>query len=348
VGDDKARVPASPCVILVGNKSSPGSNAILDELQVRLGSQNVTQIRYPQQSDLLEDVSVLQVADVLVAPPGFALTRQLMSAGPRLRAAVSLVTGTEGYDLAAATELGICIANGHTRENYESMAEATVMLMLALLYDLHGTEELARKGLLRPARPRAMMLRDKTIGLIGFGRIARAIAERLQGWHVKMLAYAPRPGKEPWPTYVSAVSLEELLQTSDIISLHAPISRETRGMLNAERLGMIKPGAFLINTARGGIIDEEALVKIARARLSGIALDVTETKPLPADSPLWKLPKAILTPHMVGHTLELHDSQVEAAYQNIYHVLSGKLPPHLCNPEVAQRWSKKWKEEILL
>ena len=196
----------NPCVVLVGNLSSNGSNAVFDELSERLESAGFPPTRYASERSFREDPKILQKADVLVATAGFKCTPELMSDMPRLRAAISVVSGTEGYDINAASKLRICIGNGHTAECYESMAEATVMLMLALLYDLHGTEDISRNGLLRPIIPKARMLKDKTIGLIGFGSIARAVAKRLEGWQVTLQAYTPRPSREPWPSSVSRTS----------------------------------------------------------------------------------------------------------------------------------------------
>ena len=335
-------------LVIVGNPTSAGSNAIFDELVTRLRSPACEITRYTSQAAFREAADALRDADVFVAVSGFPCSRALMASAPKLRAVVCPVTGTNGYEISAATELGICVANGHTPENYESMAEATIMLMLALCYDLRSTEERLRRGGAREAVTRATMLRGKKLGLIGFGMIARAVAERLRGWGVTIQAYAPRDGVRPFPADVKRVSLDELIATSDVISVHAALNDESHRLLNRERLAATKHGAILINTARGGLIDETALAELARlGHFGGIALDVFE-KELQPDHPLRGLPNVILTPHMVGHARELHESQIRAAYENVTKVLRGELPPHLCNPAVATSWFARWGGQSLL
>jgi D-3-phosphoglycerate dehydrogenase len=146
------------------------------------------------------------------------------------------------------------------------------------------------------------------------------------------------------PDGIALVDLDTLLATSDIVSLHATLTGETRGMLDRTRLERLKPGAAFINTARGGIVDEVALAEIARAKDLRLALDVFATKPLAADSSLRDLPGAILTPHMVGHTRELDESQVAAAFENVTRVLAGHLPLYLCNRDGIAAWQRRWAQ----
>lgn len=349
IATDGDRRIAPARVMLVAGTSSIGTNAIFDELEDRLRARRCEIIRC-RNSILSEESAWFREAHILVASSGFACSRTLMEAMPRLRAVISAVTGTEGYDLSAATQLGICIANGQTAENYESMAEATVMLMLALLYRLRESEERLCRGQSRPAVPTARMLGGKTVGLIGFGKIARAVAERLEGWNAMIQVYAPlRAGARRFPPQVRSVPLDELLRTSDIISLHCALNSQTYRLLDRQHLEMIKRGAILINTARGELIDEEALLELAQKnRFFGLALDVFDKNSVLSDSPFRDLPNSILTPHMVGHTRELHASQVDAAYSNVTRALSGQLPLHLVNAEVSNCWLKRWADRPLI
>ncbi|MBV9551881.1 MAG: D-3-phosphoglycerate dehydrogenase [Alphaproteobacteria bacterium] len=283
----------------------------------------------------------LSDADVLLAASSFDCTRALIASGPRLRGIVSPTTGVEGFDLAAATELGVLVANGQTRENVESMAEATILLMLAVLYDLHGAETVLRENRPRPRQINARMLGGKTVGIIGFGRIARAVAARLVGWDVSLQAYTRQP-PIGFGT-VRFIGLDELLQTSDVVCVLAALNNGTRGLLTAGRLRLLKMGATLINTARGGIIDETALCELAARRPDlRLALDTFTTEPLPADSPLRGLPNAILTPHMLGHTQEAQAGLPETAVENARRLLAGQVPRHVCNPDVIPRWRARW------
>jgi D-3-phosphoglycerate dehydrogenase len=283
----------------------------------------------------------LAETDLVIAAPGFRCTKALMASAGRLRGVISPITGIDNIDVDAATELGIIVANGHIPENTESMAEATILLMLAALYDLHGTEAVLRHNLPRPAREKARMLQRKTVGIIGFGQIAQAVVARLAGWNVTILAHARRARADT--ETVRFVGLEDLLAASDIVCVLTNLHSGSRGLLNADRLRLLKPGAVLVNTARGAIIDEDALIAVARERPDlRLALDTFTIEPLPPSSPLRDIPNAILTPHMLGHTQESSDALPAAAIENARRILAGEMPLYLCNPDVVTRWQARW------
>jgi phosphoglycerate dehydrogenase-like enzyme len=286
-------------------------------------------------------------ADVAIVALGFACSRTLLTASSRLRGVVSPITGIEGIDTEAATELGIVVANGQARENTESMAEATILLILATLYDLHGTEAVLRNGLPRPKRMVSRMLQGKTVGIVGFGQIARAMTQRLAGWGATLQAYTRRPSSVAG-TDVRFVDLDRLMSTSDVVCVLAALNEETRGMLDARRLNLLKRGAVLINTGRGGLIDEAALCRIAMERPDlRLALDAFEVEPLPSESPLRDIPNAVLTPHMIGHTQESADALPVLAVKNVTRILAGELPVTVCNPAVVDKWRAKWSDKPL-
>jgi phosphoglycerate dehydrogenase-like enzyme len=271
---------------------------------------------------------------------GLPCTRELMSSA-KLRAVVSPFTGTDFIDVPAATELGIVVGHGQVPENGIGMAESTIMMMLACLYDLHRNEKLLRENLPRPPRF-AHLARGKTAGLIGFGDIGKGIAARLAGWDMKILAHTPRL-KPPLPHGVEAVSLDELLARSDVVMIVASLNAETKDLLNAKRLAQMKKDAILINTSRGGIVNENDLVDVmARGHLAYTALDVFETEPLPPDSTLRTIDKAILTPHMVGQSIESEVVLRAAAVENIVRPMEGKPPEYVRNPDVLPEWRKRW------
>jgi D-3-phosphoglycerate dehydrogenase len=190
------------------------------------------------------------------------------------------------------------------------------------------------------------MLKSKTVGMIGFGHIARAIAQRLDGWGVRLQTYVRRL-RTPLPSQVARVELDELLRTSDVVCVLASLNAQTQGMLSLKRLQLMKPEAVLINTARGGIIDEQALVQVARERPGlRIALDTFTREPLPIESPLRSLPNAILTPHAIGHTQESLAALAPAAIENVSRVLRGELPLYVRNPEVITEWTRRWSPRL--
>lgn len=254
-------------------------------------------------------------------------------AAPNLIAVISPTLGYEWIDVDAATERGIAIANGLVPENYESMAEAGIMLMLASLYDLHAREAALRSNT-RPAPGR--MLKGRTIGLIGYGNIARSIVDRLEGWGASFLVHRRRDDQDP---RVTNVELDTLLRESDIVLVAASLNAGSRHLIGADQLASMKRDAILVNLARGGLIDENALAAhVADGGLAHVALDVFETEPLPDGSPLRELDNMILTPHSIGHTQESFAGIPRILDLNTRAIMSGKLPASLCNPEVSEVW----------
>jgi phosphoglycerate dehydrogenase-like enzyme len=330
-------------VISVG---SPGLDFIFDPIvaDLRQHTREVVQYTdYPQFER--QSATVLPRASVLVAVSSFPCTRELMVRAPELRAVVSPFIGTEGFDEGAATALGIIVANGQVAENFLSMAESTILLVLASLYSLHWWEQQLRENAPHPPRVPGRMLHGRTVGMIGFGHIARAIADRLHPWGVRLQTYVPRL-RLALPDQVTRVELDELLATSDVVCVLASLNAETRGLLDLRRLRLMKPDAVLVNTARGGIINEQALVQVARERPAlRIALDTFAEEPLPIDSPLRSLPNGILTPHAIGHTREALAALHPAAVENVLRVLGGDLPLHVRNPEVIPQWTRRWSEK---
>jgi phosphoglycerate dehydrogenase-like enzyme len=330
-------MPGAPRIVTV---SRPVVRPIFDVMEVRLAAAGYEVVPYRTLDAFGNDPAALTQADVLLAAGDTPCPRALMQTAPKLRAVISPFTGTEGFDEQAATDLGILIANGQTPENSESMAEATILLMLASLYDLHGSEAVLRGERPRPSHSRAFMLRDKTVGLIGYGSIARAVTARLAGWGTRILTWSRTPDPNAG---VEWVELDALLRDSDVVCVLLTLNAGTRGLLDATRLRMMKPRAVLVNTARGGIIDEAALVDLARERPEmRIALDTFAIEPLPADSPLRDLPNTILTPHMLGHTVESHAVLPGVAVDAITRVLAGEPPRYVRNPEVIPVWRRRW------
>lgn len=274
-------------------------------------------------------------ADVILAAPNTRFGADVLRAAPRLRLLGSPVIGFDHIDVEAATEHGVIVSNCPTREIVVGMAEATVMLMVALLLELELKQASLRAGVWRPPI-QSRLLRGKMVGLVGYGRIARAVEARLQGWEVAIQAYDPYvPGTVP---------LDTLLATSDVVSIHTPRTPETCDLIGRRELGLMKPTAILINTARGDIVDEAALAEaIDAGRLAGAAVDAWADEPPRMDNPLFRCDprRVILTPHNVGHSLEIGPAGVEMAFRTIARVLEGELPESVVNPEVVPRWKER-------
>jgi D-3-phosphoglycerate dehydrogenase len=290
----------------------------------------------------------LASADIIISCPGFAVSQSIIASARGLRGIVSPIAGIDGIDVAAATAHGVIVANGHVIENTESLAEATILLLLAAIYDLHGTETVLRQNLPRPRVMKARMLKGKTVGLIGWGQISRAVAQRLSGWeaHIQASSRSRITGAEG---DVRFVSLEQLLRTSDVVCVLSSLNPESVGLLNADRLRLLKKDAVLVNTARGAIIDEAALYRVAGERPDlRLALDTFTVEPLPENSPLRALPNTILTPHQIGHTQESSNALPPTTIENIRRILAGELPLYVCNPEIATPWQARWSSRSLL
>ncbi len=280
-------------------------------------------------------------ADVAVLTPRTRFGRPEIAAAHHLKGVVFPTIGVEALDLAAADAAGLAVGNGATAEAVESMAEANVMLMAALLLDLPGKSRALRERGWRDGTVRARMLRGKTIGFIGFGRIARATLRRLANWGVNAIYFDPHVSEDIVPdTGATRIAdLVTLLRTSDIVNVLVELTAETRGMIGSAELGAMRSDAYLVNTARGAVVDEAALAQALRdGVIAGAALDAFATEPLAADSPLRTLDNLILTPHNIGHTRELFDSFVPATFENVVRIAAGEPPLYFKNPQVLPQW----------
>ena len=275
-------------------------------------------------------------ADVILAAPNQQFGSDVLKAAPNLRLIGSPVIGFDHIDLETATELGILVSNCPTEEIIVGMAESTVMLIAALSLEFARKQATIRAGGWR-GPSQAHLVRGKVVGLVGFGRIGRAVAQRLQGWDVTIQVYDP---------YVpNSIPLDVLLQTSDVVSIHTPRTPETIGLIGARELALMKPTAILVNTARGSIVDEQALADaINQERIFAAAIDAWDQEPPGLDNPLFACDplRAILTPHNVGHSLEIGPAGVEMALRTVARVLEGELPESVANPEVIARWQARF------
>ena len=326
---------------------------VLDEIQARLEQSGIEVLRGPQTAPgkklVYSKESYTELfgrAEVMMFSSRSICSREIMLAAPRLRGIVNPTIGLETVDLAAANELGIIVGHGATPENFLGMAEATVMLILMLMYQPRETEAVLRDRRRRPrSTPKdvwARMLRGRTVGLVGLGRIARGVVERLSGFGVNLVACDPFVGRDQAPEGVKMTDLDTLLRSSDIVAVLVSITPESRGMLGERELALMKPSAYLLNTSRGEAIDEAALYRALREkRIAGAALDSFAVEPLPDDSPLRQLDNVILTPHMVGHTQDAFVSFPPAAVENITRILRGEPPLYCKNPEVIPAWQRR-------
>jgi glyoxylate reductase len=246
---------------------------------------------------------------------------ELIGAAPRLRAISNLAVGVDNVDLEAAAARGIQVGNTPGVLT-DTTADLAVALMLGISRRLAEGDAYVRRGEWRTWEPGLLLghdLHGATVGVVGFGRIGQAVARRLEGFGCEILHTSRRGG----------VPLEELLDRSDFVSVHTPLTAETRGLIGDEALARMKPTAYLVNTARGPIVDGEALVRALRdGRIAGAALDVTDPEPLPAGDPLLDAPNLLVLPHLGSATYATRERMADMAVDNLLAGLAGERMPN--------------------
>ncbi len=259
------------------------------------------------------------------------VSAEMMGRAPVLHLVARAGVGVDNIDVKAASARHIRVVNAPTAAT-TSVAELTIGFYLLLARDLVPQIASTKQGEWIRGQNRGE-LAQKTVGFVGYGRIAREVARRLEPFWVRTIAFDPYV---PTPVDRTAlVSLEELLAQSDYVSLHAALTDENRHLINAERLAQMKPGAFLVNVARGPLIDEKALIEALRSgHLGGAALDVFETEP-PANAELLQHPRVIPTPHLGASTREAQRRAGMQVVEEVVRALKGEPLRALVNPEVG-------------
>lgn len=242
--------------------------------------------------------------------------------------------GYDAIDLAAATANGIVVTNTPGLLD-EAVADYTFALLLALARRIPESNRAVGDGLWKPYW--GCDVAGKTLGLVGCGRIARAVARRATGFNMRLLAYDPAPSSEAESLGVRFVSLNELLTQADFVSLHAALTPESRGLIGEAQLRRMKSTALLINAGRGALIDESALTRALHENwIAGAALDVFQEEPLPANHPFRSAPNLLLTPHQASFARDTGARVSETAVRAILDAMQGLRPRFVVNPEVFQ------------
>jgi D-3-phosphoglycerate dehydrogenase len=262
------------------------------------------------------------------------INKEVIQAARQLRVIARYGVGVDRVDLKAATQRRILVTNT-PGANSAAVAELTLTFILALARNLCVVCEKTKRG--EWPRGEVLGLGGKTIGLIGFGAIGQEVALRLKGFGCRLLAYDPyvefSQGKH---LGINLVPLDSLLSQADFVSLHTALTPETKGLVSRDFLERMKPGAFLINTARGELVDEPALVEaIQSGHIRGAALDCFRQEPPERNSPLLTLPQVIVTAHVGAHTDEAINRMGWMALESCLTVLRGEKPAHAVNPEVS-------------
>ena len=291
-------------------------------------------VRQPKNPAALREEIV--EADAAIVRDG--LTAELMDLAPRLAVIDNHGSGSDRIDVAHAARLGIPVTCT-PGSNSQAVAEHALMLMLAVARQSSAADRATRSGdwAFKFSQP-LLSLSGATLGIVGFGHSGKLLAGMAAGGlGMRVMVWSPRADKAELATagVTAAPSLEALLEAADVVSLHRPLRPDTRHMLDAAALRRMKPTAIVVNTSRGGLIDQSALAEALReGRIFGAGLDVFETEPFPVDAEIAALSNIVLTPHVAGSTRQALQATAARCVRQVIAALAGQAPPDMVRPEV--------------
>ncbi|MCX6000709.1 MAG: C-terminal binding protein [Chloroflexi bacterium] len=300
-----------------------------------------------------EIIAAAHDADAVIGVATFQrFSRKVIQSLPKCRIIISMGIGYDNLDVKAATEHGVLAANV---PDYclEEMSDHAMALILACTRKISLINNMVKRGewrkepdpdMQRIVWPTMSRLRGQTLGLVGLGRVPRALLPKARGFGMKIIAYDPYVEAAAFESLgVTKVGLDQLLAESDVISLHAALTPETTDMLGAEQFKKMKSSAYLINTARGGLVDHAALYQaLANRQLAGAGLDVTDPAPIPPDSPLLKLDNVIITAHSAHASIPSLKELLQRPGEEVARVLKGEWPVGLLNPQAKDKYRQRW------
>jgi len=282
-----------------------------------------------------ELLAAVAEVDALVVRSATTVDAELLEAGRNLKVVGRAGIGLDNVDVETATRLGIIVVNA-PQSNVISAAEHTIALILAQARNIPQADQALREGRWERSRFQGTELHGKTLGIVGLGRVGTLVAQRLHAFGMRLLAYDPFVSRERAAQLgVELGSLSQVLTQADIVTVHLPKTPETVGLIGEAQLGAMKPGARLVNTARGGIVDEAALAKaVESGHLGGAALDVFAEEPT-TESPLFHLGSAVVTPHLGASTAEAQDKAGVTIAEQLLLALDGQFVPNAVNVDAG-------------
>jgi len=320
-------MPEKPLVLMTHTLPEDWIILLKDKCRLLIGPVDATQIDPRLQEKLGE-------ADGLFTLLTIPITEYILEQAPRLRVISNMAVGVDNIDITTCTKRGIPV--GYTPGVLtEGTADLTFTLLLAAARRLPEARQDAMEGRWKTWSPTGWLgadLHNAILGIIGMGKIGQAVARRALGFGMQIIFTDPSQMSIPGGVQVE---LEYLLKKSDFISLHVPLTKDTRHMINASRLALMKPNAILVNTSRGPIIDSDALYRSLLVKdITAAALDVTDPEPLPPDHPLFQLSNCLILPHIGSATHETRRRMAVLACQNLLAGLENRRLPNCVNPEV--------------
>ena len=269
------------------------------------------------------------------------MTADILAHATRLVVIGRAGVGVDNVDLEAATRAGVVVVNAPTG-NTVSAAEQTIALMLALARKTAAADASMRKGEWKRSAFTGVELRGRTLGIIGLGKIGQAVADRARGLEMNIIGYDPFVTADQAALHgINLVDVETIIEKADVITVHVPLNKATRGIVGPDQIAKLKPGVMLVNVARGGVYDEAAVAQgLTEGKIAGAAFDVFEKEP-PVDSPLLTAPNTVLTPHLGASTAEAQVRVAEEACEQVIDVLAGRSARYAVNaplltPETAR------------
>ena len=309
-------------VVLIADKLAESTVAALgDQVEVRW-------VDGPDREKLL---AAVPDADALLVRSATTVDAEVLAAGTKLKIVARAGVGLDNVDVDAATARGVLVVNAPT-SNIHSAAEHALALLLAAARQIPAADASLREHTWKRSSFSGTEIFGKTVGVVGLGRIGQLVAQRLAAFGAQIVAYDPyvSPARAA-QLGIEVLSLDELLGRADFISVHLPKTKETAGLINAEALAKTKPGVIIVNAARGGLIDEQALADAVRSgHVRGAGIDVFSTEPC-TDSPLFDLPEVVVTPHLGASTAEAQDRAGTDVAASVKLALAGEFVPDAVN-----------------
>ena len=290
---------------------------------------------------------------------GIAITGDMLSRFPDLRVYCRYNIGYDDIDIRAATKLGVMVTNSPVESNWGAVAENTFGFMISLLKNLQARDRHVKEGGWRDDEPGADYFGRRhdgyeglIVGIIGLGRVGSRLADLLQPWRVRILAHDPYVDHSKFIHHnVTRTDLDELLQHSDVVTLHCELNPETRRLIGKRELALMKPTAMFINAARGGLVDQDALFDtLDNNRIAAAALDVFDVEPPDKQSPILGLgDKVLLSPHTAGRTRSsIFSTAVPMQTEALLTALRGRVPRNVVNPEALAKWKDRFEGDNLI
>jgi glyoxylate reductase len=300
---------------------------------------NEDPLRIPAPSEL---AAAVRDADVLLCLLHDAVTAEVIGANPKLRAVCSMTITPANIDVAEATRLGIPVTVIPAPLLDDATADLAFGLLLAVGRRIAEADRAVRAGAVVGCQSRhfeSLGVSGRTLGILGAGGVGRAMARRARAFGMTLLYHDPRrlPAEDEASLALAWVPFDELFSRSDYVSVHVSLTRETRHLIGAREFALMKPGAYFVNSARGGLVDQPALVRaLAEGRIAGAGLDVLEGEPN-VDPRLRAMPNVALTPHMGSAVAGLREAMANVVADNVLAVIAGERPPNCWNPEIYEQ-----------